>query len=358
MANLFGGKNSAINKGFRDVGKRATQTVMNPTKKFSQVTGIKLPDKIRIGGTTIGTDTGIQGVLKQAQSSLRDLDKGRIQAKKDISNAERGEVGKFYGGAVRNFNNINPLYIAEKTARGQSLDKTFQKAAGTFIGGSYQSIANYAGRTSSVQSALRDENLDKNTFGASGNLAGYTRGVSTLTNQGNLSNEDRNDIIQGYTKIAAVATGAAAYSYLTAPATGAVQVAGGTGYVAPAVTSTEIATGVTTTYAGVGSTTAGASWLTGANATNAALAYTALTGKQAPTSIGDLITNPATQPDLGGIADLFRPRTGASYLSPEVSGDGAGAYGGDGVTAENPLMQILLFSGLALAGVYLYKRFA
>lgn len=346
---------------FRDV----SNTVANPTKKFSQATGIKIPTKIKIGGTTIGTGSGLESVMKQTRASIRDLDNTRLQAAKDRDNAQKGEIGKYYSGVVRNLNNVNPIAIADKTVRGQSLSTTFQKGIGSFVSGGSGGLSNYLGDSSTFQREARSEGSKKWTAGFSENYAGYTRGSETLSSRGTISNDDRNNMYQAVIKTGAAAGFAGWIESLfsgaptAAPVSeGAVVVETGTPYYTGAtVSSTEIATGVTTTQTvgGVAAPVASSSWLSGSTLSNAALGYSLLTGKQAPTSIGDLVTNPATQPDLGFIGDLINGG-GRQYISPDITGDGAGAYGGDNVS-EAGISPIVLI-GVAVGGYLLYRKFA
>lgn len=348
-----------------NVVKNVSNTVANPTKRFSQATGIKIPDKIKIGGTTIGTGSGLEGAVKQLRTSIRDLDNTRIQAGKDRDNAQKGEVGKYYSGVARNLNNLNPIAIADKTVRGQSVSTTFQKGVGSFFSGGSGGLSNFLGDSSTFQREARSEGSKKWTAGFSENYAGYTRGSDTLSKTGTLSNDDRNNMLQSVVK-----TGAAAgfFGWINtlfsgAPATapvseGAVLVESGTPYyTGTTVTSTEIATGVstTTTVGGVAApVAAGTSW--GAYGTNAALAYSMLTGKSAPQSIGDIISpGGGGTPDLGFIGDLIGGK-GRQYISPDVTGDGSGAYGGDNVV-EAGISPIVLI-GVAVGGYLLYRRFA
>ena len=347
-----------------NVVRNVSNTVSNPTKRFSQATGIKIPDKIKIGGTTIGTGSGLESVMKQTRASIRDLDNTRIQAGKDRDNAQKGEVGKYYSGYFDSLQNINPISVAEKTARGQSFETSLKKIGGSYLSMGSAGVIPYAGKSSSFQDFMRDKNVSKNTLGFSENYAGYSRGTSTLVSSGNLSNDDRNNIIQSYVKTAGVAGFGGWLNSLfsgggaAAPATeGAVVVETGTPYyTGTTISSTEIATGVTTTQTVGGVAAPAASgWLSGSTLSNAAIGYSLLTGKQAPTSIGDLVTNPATQPDLGFIGDLIGGG-GRQYISPDITGDGSGAYGGDNVVEAgiSPFVMI----GVAVGGYLLYRKFA
>jgi len=349
-----------------NVVRSVSNTVSNPSKKFSQATGIKIPGKIKIGGTTIGTDSGLEGAVKQLRSSVRDLDNTRVQAAKDRENASRGEVGKFYAGYTRNLNNLNPLAIAEKTARGQSLEVSGKKGIGTFLSnqGGLGGLATMAGNSSTFQREARTEGSKKWTLGFSENFAGYGRGSNTLASTGDLSNDDRNNIIQTYVKVGAVAAGGGWLESLfgggaaaTPASEGAVLVESGTPYyTGSGVVSAEAGGGAVASGIGAGSAAApvAASTPWAAYGTNAALGYSLLTGKQAPTSIGDLITNPESRPDMGFIGDLLGNKKGP-YISPDITGDGSAAYGGDNVASEiNPFV----LGGLALAAFFVVRKIA
>lgn len=351
---LFGGKNSIFNQAART----ASGTVTNPVKTFNSAFNTKLPSTINIGGRSVGTGVGVDSLLSQARASLRDLDNTRVQAAKDRDNAQRGEIGKFYSGQFDTLQNINPIAVGTRIAQGENPSTSLKKVGGSYLSMGSAGVIPYAGKSSSFQSLMRDENTSKNTLGFSENFAGYSRGTSTLTDTGNLSNDDRNNIVQSYVKVGAVAGfGGWLNSLFSAPAAapaseGAVLVESGTPYYTGAqVASADIAgTGVATGVGAAPVASAATPWA--AYGSNAALAYSVLTGKKAPQSIGDIISE---------VRDGSGGRSPSDYFSgpnpySDVT-DSQSSYGGDGVAPEFSGSNALVLTGLIVGAYLVYRRF-
>ena len=358
------GKNSVVGQ----VTKFATTSVTNPIGALNTAFGANIPTSVKIAGTSVGVNP-----LTQVRATLIDLKKTQKQAAVDRENAKKGEIGKFYSGQFDRINNLNPISIAEKTVRGQSLSTTLKKAGGSLLVSNSLFPADattFAGKSSTFQRVARDKNTSKNTFGFSENFAGFSRGGSTLVSSGNLSNDDRNNIIQSYVKVGAVAgVGGwlnSLFSGAPAPAAGgasegAVVVESGTPFAGTgAVSSADIAAGAGTSAfpsAAAPVAAGGSGWF--AQGSTAALAYSALFGgKGSPSSIGDIFTGGGINPgdSSGGLLDqignLFR-------------GDGGGDISFTDVPVKTGLLptgdrekMFLLIGAAAALGYYLWRRYA
>lgn len=360
---LFGGKNSIFNQAARTV----SNSVSNPTKTFNTAFGTKLPTTINIGGKQVGTGVGVDSLLSQARSSLRDIQKTGKQANVDWNNAGKGDVGKvvsdYYEGT---YNFVTTIPRTVKGYATGTQDKENQKTLGSLLGSTFSAVGGNAGlsaigNSSTAQKFLRSEGTKDWTFGYSENLAGAGSGYKSLTG-GNISDDDRNNIYQGYVKQGVVALaawgGASAFGGEAAVAPGAeggaVVVESGTPYYAGGqVISADIAGTGVASGVGAGTTAAASATPWASYLSNAAIGYTLLTGKQAPTSIGDIF---AGSPDQGGGG-------GGNYWDSnpyaDVTGNGAGSYGGDGVVeAGVGGMNPIVLTGLIVGAYLLYRRFS
>ena len=119
--------------------------------------------------------------------------------------AGRGEVGKWAGGLGQSAYNFT-LAAPRAVFTGQ-YGREFQRAAGSAANIYSVGTLDYAGQSSGIQKLLRDKKVSDATLGLSKNIAGAARGTATAGRNAVLSNEDRNDIIQGGVKVG-VALGA------------------------------------------------------------------------------------------------------------------------------------------------------
>lgn len=326
MGNIFGGSNSFINRAGRDINR----SVITATNQASR---------------SVSANT--QGLIKQAQTTLRDTQ----NLQREVSRGEIGRIGS---------NVANTLYAGATTipriggaliGRG-NLSKEVQKTFGGYLQTVVPSSA-VVGNSSGAQKLLRYENLSKNTFGLTKNYAGSTSGIVSLTNQGTISNSDRNDLTQFGVKVGGGVATAGFLSWLFAPSSvapgvGAVEVASGPGYIAEGAITTSEASSI-----GIGASEAAAVGVTdyatyaGATAITANAISTIATGKKVA---GDLqsIFNPGSSPGI----NLTNP------LYPQIGSDVTGGMGSSSVSESSDATTFYVYAGLAaVVGFYLYKRY-
>lgn len=316
-----------------------------------------------------------------------------------------GEIGGFYHNLANQAWGVykNPVDAAQTGNWNKYGQQLLGDQVATYFGVKQQS--QFVGNSPTAQNLLRDPNLNKNTLGLSKNYAGTMRGVQTLTNDGTLSNSDRNDAYQYWVKGVAAAAGAGAYSSIAAGAGeetaatavvdtqegGAVELAGDTygDLVSESVTTEplyledygavqvdSVPLEASPELEAVPSLDAGVGAAPGANAANAAgagasyaqylgygaIGYGVLTGKSGSGSAFDLggITtgDPQNADWMNQISDLLnstnanspnrRPSGGFSNIPVASDGTGSTAVGGT---------SILMLGALAVGGYFLAKKF-
>ncbi|NJM09521.1 MAG: hypothetical protein HC883_01075 [Bdellovibrionaceae bacterium] len=341
--------------------KRAT----NPIATVNKTLKINIPTEVKIGSTKIGLDPG-----KQVQTSVQEVKKIGRQAETDWRNAGRGEIGNYIAKTAEGAYGV--VATIPRAISSGNWEKELQRGYGNSRM-ALSPIENSIGKSNSWQTFLRDENLNKNTFGTAKNFAGQTRGHSTMQSSGFISNEDRVQWQQLSVKAAAVVGaifgGAALAGGGAVPAGGAGAGAAGTGSSAltmPALGSS-YGYGASATYglgssaASVGAAASGGSWLATAGQIGAGggLLYSALTGRPAPASIGDIFTGGGINPDQGGglldpIWDLIQGgREPAASVYNEAAPSAL-----SGILPQTDEGKALLWAGVALvAGYYLWRRF-
>lgn len=343
------------------VAKNIETTIRNPLKRVSQVTGVKLPQTIRIGGKDIGTGIGTDALLKQAKSSLRDVKQAGRQAHTDWNNASRGEIGKYIAKTGEGV--YGTVAAIPRAAISGNWEKELQRGYGNSRM-ALSPIENMIGENQGWQNALKDKNLNKWTLGTAKNFAGQTHGHATMQSSGILSNEDRVQWQQLSVKAAAVVAaifggGAAASAYGGSGTAGA----GATGTVTLG-TPTVTTVGVGTAGAGAGTTAAGAA-AAGTPWWGTALAGA---GTAVGTAVGTGLINRGTQAATDGatnwLDDLIgggRDETSPGINPPMFSdptGNAPGSYGGDGVESFEGGGQFVAIGAACLVGYLLYRRFA
>lgn len=117
-------------------------------------------------------------------------------ASRDFQNAGRGEVGKFVSGAGQSAYNLAAAPVRAVSTGNYS--KELQRAGGSYLNLASYNRADYLGRSPTAQRVLNKDPIYGRNVGA------YTHGVSTSARSGELSNRDRNYIVQGGIKTAAV----------------------------------------------------------------------------------------------------------------------------------------------------------
>lgn len=298
------GKNSVVSNAITASVKRAT----NPIGAFNKAFGTKIPDSVKIGGTSIGLDP-----VKQARASLKDIKNAGRQAGKDWKNAGRGEVGKFVStGAQGVYTMTMALPRAIKTG-------DWEKESQRFYGGSRAALSpleNMIGKNQGWQDKLRnDKGWNDWTLGTAKNFAGQTRGHAQMESSGTLLNTDRVawqqlSVKAGAVTLAILGGGAAAGAYSgsgsAAGAGGAGAASGAAGAGSAGLTLPTLGSsagyGATASY-GLGSTVAGS----GATAAAAGGGFWSTTGTIAGTSLLSRLVGGGGGPgapasvDIGGI---------------------------------------------------------
>jgi len=115
---------------------------------------------------------------------------------REWKNAGRGEIGKWASGVGQSAYNL-ALSAPRAVVTGQ-YSKEFQRAGGSYLNLATGGTASYVGQSSSLQKTLRSDPI----FGE--NIGGFTSAVNTSSRDGRVSNSDRNLILQGAVKSAAV----------------------------------------------------------------------------------------------------------------------------------------------------------
>lgn len=148
----------------------------------------------------------------------RDINRAAINVGRSVeSNAQglgramgNGEIAKIVkGGAESAFNTVTMIPKATyAVAQGDTkkAGKILQKSAGSAINLKSFGLQSYFGQSSGVQNFMRDRTVDRLTLGLSGDYAGYSRGVSTLSSRGEISREDFQDALRLGGKTLAVAS--------------------------------------------------------------------------------------------------------------------------------------------------------
>lgn len=305
--------------------------------------GIKIPSINQIGKNI---NRAAINVGKQAEQTWKD--------------AGRGEVGKWAGGIGQSA--YNAALAAPRAVVTGQYGKEIQRFAGSAANLYTYGALDYASKSNFIKKTLNDKSVDQWTLGLSGDLYSASRGASTMSRDGQISNYDRNRIFQGIVKGAAI--GGAAYAASTyfgastvAPGTlGAQPIVDVTAATAvPGATPIAIGSaGVTSTEIGLGSvaasTTAAAStpWYTTlAQGVGIGIGTRALTaGQQAAQNLGD-----SADRFLDGFL-TGNNRSPASYVS-----DPQGSVGILPPSSQtNGIGRVLIWGALIYSAYYLYKN--
>lgn len=266
--------------------------------------GLKLP-KIKAPKISVPS---ISDIGRSVNQVAIDIGKGATQTWKD---AGKGEVGKLVSGSAQSVYNV--ALAAPRAVATGNYEKEIQRATGSALNIVSGGTKDYFGGNKNVQKFLNSKTANTLSLGLSGDYAGIAQGTRTLSRDGYVSNDNRDDFFRGAAKVGA---GVAAYTYMTTPTPaanqgGAVEVASGVKLGPPGtVTSTPLTiNSVGAAESGV----SGASFFAKAGAFGktaveyggyAAIAQKVLTG-QMPASAGlsefyggDVIT-----PDSGNLID-------------------------------------------------------
>lgn len=366
------GKNSVVSNALTV----STKAVTNPVSVVNKAFNLKIPDSIKIGGTSIGLDP-----LDQVKASLRDVKNAGRQASVDWKNAGRGEIGKFVSTGTQGVYTMT-MALPRAISSGD-----WEKEAQRFYGGSRAALSpleNMIGKNQGWQDALRNQDAWYNKWSGNTfkNFAGQTRGHAQMESSGTLSNADRNDWTQLSVKagavVAAIFGGAAAYgaysgSGAAAGGGAAASGAGGAGLTLPTLGSSY--GGASAGYGlGVGSLTGATS--AGTTAAAAGGGFWSTTGTIAGTSLlsrlvgggggGVQISGIGGASDgglydqIGGlIGDLFGGGGGGSggvARGPAYVTDPQASYSMPEAIGENPVMSLALIAGLGVGAWYVYKK--
>lgn len=252
----------------------------------------------------------------------RSINQAAIEVKKDI---DKSDPGKWVGGmATSTYNLALAVPRAVVTGDVKKESQRFVGSAGNLV---TMGSADMVGRSSSWQNLLRSDSFKKWTLGLSENYAGITRGLSTMSRSGKLDNDDRNNMVQGGVKVAAIAAGVGAYGYLTAPAVAApgasVGTAGGAFGMYPVAEGGAIYTGAAGSTSAAASSGGLFSGVSGMSALGyATLARQVLGGER---SLGDFMTAITTgQPPEGDIRPFIDDARSFLGGPREIATDGGG----------------------------------
>lgn len=335
--------------------------IVNPARSIRNITGVKIPTSISIGGRSVNLDPNLDAQIKQAQSSLRDLKNAGRQAEVDWKNAGRGEVGKFVSTAADGAYTMT-MALPRAISTGD-----WEHQAQKFYGGSravLSPLENMIGKNQGWQDKLRNEDAwyNKWTGNTFENFAGQTRGHAQMESSGTLLNEDRVAWQQLSVKAAAVV--AAIFGGAALAGGGAAPAGGG------AATGTVTLGEATVTTVGVGSGSAAAGggaaaaastpWWGTALGSAAGGIGTAVAGglvNRGVASASDGIGNYLD--DLIGIGNGGDGETPSYGYNPPMFSDptgNAGSYGGDAVSTD--FTPYIAIGATLVIGYLAYRKFA
>ena len=276
------------------------------------------------------------------------------QSEQTFKDAGRGEIGKWAGGIGQSA--YNAALAAPRAVISGNYSKEIQRFAGSAANLYTYGGLDYASKSNFIKKTLNDKTVDSLTLGLSGDLYSASRGTSTLSRDGSISNYDRNRIFQGVVK--SVAIGGAVYAGSTY--FGASSVAPGTLGAQPIVDVTaatavpgatpilSAGAGVTSTEIGLGTATAASTpWYTSlAQGFGTGLGVRALTaGQQAAQNLGDgadrfldgFLNGNSRSPSY-----VTDSQENSSFLPPS--------------SQTNAVGKVLIYGALLASFYYLYKH--